>query len=142
MLALVRYNRYMETRARSARSSVLIVDDSTTNVVLTTSILERAGYHCLSAENAADGISLAKLAKPDVILMDMGLPDMDGCDATHILREDPTTKDIPIIMVTAYAMRSDAERARVAGCDDYLTKPIDRQKLCERVEALIGRTTR
>lgn len=121
-----------------ASNAVLIVDDSAPNLVLTAAILERAGYRCLRAENAADTISLARMEHPALVLMDMGLPDMDGCMATQALRADPLTRDIPVVMVTAYAMQADAERAIAAGCNDFLTKPIDRKLLCERIEALIA----
>lgn len=115
------------------------MDDSAANLVLTTAILERAGYRCLRAESAIAAIELARAELPDAILMDMGLPEMDGCEATQVLRADPLTRDIPVIMLTAYAMKHDAERALAAGCVDFITKPVDRKLLCERLEAVLER---
>lgn len=103
---------------------VLIVEDSATNMLLAVTILERAGYDTLQAENAANGLDLARGERPDIVLMDMQLPDMDGIEATRILKADPSTCDIPVIALTAFAMKGDRERFLDAGCDGYIEKPI------------------
>ena len=116
---------------------ILIVEDSPVNMVLTVAILERAGHEALQAETAAQGLSLARTHLPDLILMDIQLPDMDGLEATRLLREDSRTCDIPIIALTAFAMKGDAEIMREAGCDAYITKPIRYQEFLQEVESVV-----
>jgi CheY-like chemotaxis protein len=87
--------------------------------------LEVAGYKVLQAETAETGIEMARAEAPDLILMDIGLPGMDGLTATGILKQDQLTKDIPIIALTSHAMKEDKEKVLAAGCDGYITKPID-----------------
>jgi two-component system, cell cycle response regulator DivK len=105
--------------------------------VLTVAILKRAGHEALQAETAAEGLSLARTHLPDLILMDIQLPDMDGLEATRLLREDSRTCDIPIIALTAFAMKGDAEIMREAGCDAYITKPIRYQEFLQEVESVV-----
>jgi len=116
---------------------ILIVEDSPVNMVLTVAILKRAGHEPLEAKTAAEGLSLARTLQPDLILMDIQLPDMDGLEATRLLREDSRTCDIPIIALTAFAMKGDAEIMREAGCDAYITKPIRYEAFLLEVESVV-----
>ncbi|MCH8836936.1 MAG: response regulator [Candidatus Marinimicrobia bacterium] len=104
---------------------ILIIEDTQMNMELATDLLEVAGYKVLQAETAETGIEMARTEAPDLILMDIGLPRMDGLTATGILRQDPLTKDIPIIALTSHAMKGDRKRTMAAGCSGYITKPID-----------------
>lgn len=103
---------------------ILVIEDSTTNMMLTTGILESAGHTVLQANRAKAGIELAQRESLDLILMDIQLPDMDGMAATRILKSDPKTKHIPVIALTASAMKGDRERILESGCDRYIEKPI------------------
>jgi len=116
---------------------ILIVEDSPVNMVLTVAILERAGHEAVQATTAAEGLSLARTQQPDLILMDIQLPDMDGLEATRLLRADSRTSAIPVIALTAFAMKGDAETMRDAGCDAYITKPIRYQEFLQEVEAVV-----
>jgi two-component system cell cycle response regulator DivK len=104
--------------------SVLIIEDQALNRLLIATILERAGHRTLEAETGAEGLALARDAMPDVILMDVMLPDMDGLDATRQIKADPQLKDIPVVAVTAFSDDSDARAVLDAGCDGYVTKPV------------------
>src|SRR5207248_6549660 len=108
---------------------VLLVEDHPLNRELAEAVLADAGYEVLIASDGEAGLAAAHSAHPDVILMDIELPGLDGLEATRRLKADATTRAIPILALTAYAMRGDEERARAAGCDGYLTKPIDRRAL-------------
>ena len=103
---------------------ILVIEDSSVNMALTTAILQSAGYAVLQADTAADGIALARERAPDLILMDLQLPDVDGLAATRTLKADPQTATYPVVALTAFAMKGDEEAARAAGCDGYVTKPI------------------
>ena len=116
---------------------ILIVEDSPVNMVLTVAILQRSGHIALQAETAHEGLALARTQHPDLILMDIQLPDMDGLEATRLIRADPRTRDIPVIALTAFAMKGDAETMREAGCDGYITKPIRYQAFLEEVESVV-----
>jgi two-component system, cell cycle response regulator DivK len=105
-------------------TKILVVEDNVANMKLATFILESAGYAVLAATNAEVGLSLAREQRPDLILMDIQLPDMDGLQATGLLKADPTTRAIPVIALTALAMKGDEERIRAAGCDGYIAKPL------------------
>ena len=104
---------------------ILIVEDNPLNMELATDLLEVAGYKVLRATTAERGIQLARVLLPDLILMDTSLPGMDGLEATRILKGDRTTQHIPVISLTANAMKGDEETARAAGALAYVTKPID-----------------
>ncbi len=104
---------------------ILIVEDNAMNMELAVDLLETAGYVVLTATEAEQGIEVARATKPDLILMDISLPGMDGLVATQRLKSDPATKEIPVVALTAHAMKGDEERARAAGCAGSLTKPID-----------------
>ena len=103
----------------------LVVDDSTINVDLATFVLRAQGFVVESACNAAEAIARTRAFRPDVILMDIQMPDVDGLEAVRSLREDPATRDVVIIAFTAYAMKGDEQKMRAAGCDGYISKPID-----------------
>jgi len=115
---------------------VLVVEDSHINMRLAETILSRDGHVVLHAGRGADGIHIAHTQRPDVVLMDLGLPDMDGAEAVRMLKTDPLTRDIVIIAVTAFAMKSDRERALDAGCDAFITKPIDRLELLNALHSV------
>jgi CheY-like chemotaxis protein len=110
--------------AAAAGKTVLIIEDNPFNAKLVRDILELEGYATLVAGTAWYGIGLAKERKPDLIIMDIGLPEIDGLAATEILKADPDTANIRILALTAYAMEGDAEKCIAAGCDAYLSKPV------------------
>ena len=112
-----------------AAARILVVEDNALNYELAEAILERAGYAVMLAADGEAGLAAARRDRPDLILMDIELPRLDGLTATRTLKADPSTAAIPIIALTAYAMAGDEERIRAAGCDDYATKPIDREAL-------------
>lgn len=118
---------------------VLIIEDTPANMKLARVILEKAGHRVLQAETAQDGIALAQRAHPDLILMDIQLPGMNGLDATRALKSDAATAAIPIIAMTAFAMKGDEERIRAAGCDGYLAKPIHYRELLDAVVAILDK---
>ncbi|HEY0706164.1 MAG TPA: response regulator [Polyangia bacterium] len=120
------------------RITVLVVDDHDLNRELIRSVLERRGRRVLQAKDGAEGVALARAHRPDIVLMDLAMPNLDGLTATQQLRDDPSTRRIPIVALTAMAMRGDEDRARAAGADDYLTKPIDRKRLEETVDRLLA----
>ena len=108
---------------------VLIVDDNPGNMKLISFLLEKRGYAVQTADGADAALTLLKTFKPRLILMDLQMPGIDGFELTRRLKSDPRTRDIVIIAVTAYAMNGDEQRARDAGCDGYVTKPIDTRAL-------------
>jgi two-component system, cell cycle response regulator DivK len=121
-----------------SRGRILVVDDHDLNRELVRSILERRGYEVLQAEDGEVGVALAQKARPDVILMDLTMPRKDGFAATRELKAALDTRSIPIVALTALAMRGDEEKAVAAGVDGYLTKPVDRKRLEETVERLMS----
>jgi CheY-like chemotaxis protein len=119
-------------------AKLLIIEDTENNRVLLTRRLRPLGHQILTAEDAERGLELARSEQPDLIVMDVGLPGMDGWEATRRLKADPATAKIPVIALTAHAMQSDRERSIEAGCDDYETKPIDFARLIAKVDALLA----
>ena len=119
-------------------SRVLIVEDNTANMRLALFLLESAGHTVLSAVNAEAGLTLARDEKPDLILMDIQLPGMDGLEATMLLKEDEATRAIPVIALTALAMVGDEARIRAAGCDGYIGKPMRYKEFRASVEMLLS----
>ena len=115
---------------------ILLVEDNEDNRDMLSRRLELKGFVVVLAVDGQDGVSKAKTEQPDLILMDMSLPVMDGWHATKILKADPETTKIPVIALTAHAMLSDREKALAAGCDDYDTKPVDFQRLVEKIAKL------
>jgi two-component system cell cycle response regulator DivK len=105
-------------------AKVLIVEDNPANMTLATFLLKSAGHTVISATNAETGVALAREEQPDLVLMDIQLPGMDGLQATALLKGDEVTRAIPVIALTALAMKGDEERIRAAGCDGYIAKPL------------------
>jgi two-component system cell cycle response regulator DivK len=120
-------------------ATILIVEDNTANMTLATFLLQSAGHTVLSATDAEAGLTLARSEQPNLILMDMQLPDMDGLEATALLKRDDATRAIPVIALTALAMKGDEERIRAAGCDGYIAKPMDYQDFLATVAAQLVR---
>jgi CheY-like chemotaxis protein len=114
-------------------SRILIVDDNATNLKLVAYLMKNNGYTVDTALDAESAIDAIRAARPSVILMDIQLPGIDGLELTRQLKADPDTRGIVIIAVTAYAMKGDQDRAIDAGCDDYVTKPIDTRALPETI---------
>jgi two-component system cell cycle response regulator DivK len=104
---------------------ILIVEDEPKNLTLFRDLLQKFGYMTIEATNGKDGVKLARACNPNLILMDIQMPVMDGLEATRTLKLDATTKDIPILALTSYAMKGDREKIMQAGCDGYLAKPVD-----------------
>jgi two-component system cell cycle response regulator DivK len=117
---------------------VLVIEDNPANMTLATFLLESAGHTVLAATDAETGLTIARSQKPDLILMDIQLPGMDGLEATGILKADDTTKSIPVIALTALAMKGDEERIRAAGCDGYIAKPLDYKGFLATITAQLG----
>jgi CheY-like chemotaxis protein len=118
---------------------VLIVDDNPTNLKLVAYLVRANGYEVDTAGDAEAALAAIAAHRPALILMDLQLPGIDGLELTRRLKSDPATRAIKIIAVTAYAMRGDEDKAREAGCDDYVTKPIDTRGLPELIAKHIGR---
>src|SRR5437899_8754871 len=124
-------------KCQMAGEKILIIEDNPLNMQLAMYVLQAAGYVVLQAEDAETGIALARAERPALILMDENLPGMDGLSATKVLKQDSSMKDIRVVMLTAHAMKGDEEKALSAGCDGYLTKPIDTRKFAEQVAQFI-----
>ncbi|PYJ61905.1 MAG: two-component system response regulator [Verrucomicrobia bacterium] len=118
-------------------AKILLVEDNEMNRDMLSRRLERRGYLVVIAEDGATGVTKAKSETPDLILMDMSLPVMDGWEATRQIKAVPETQHIPIIALTAHAMAGDEEKALAAGCNDYETKPVDLPKLLTKIDALL-----
>ena len=118
---------------------ILLVEDNEMNRDMLSRRLERKGYTVTLALDGAEGLNKARTEAPDLILMDMSLPVVDGWEATRQLKADEATKRIPIIALTAHAMASDEQKARDSGCDDFDTKPIELERLLGKIEALLSR---
>ena len=121
-------------------AKILIVEDNEMNRDMLSRRLARRGYQIAIAVDGEEGIAAAKSGSPDLILMDMSLPVVDGWEATRRLKAEPPTRAIPVIGLTAHAMAGDREKVLAAGCDDYDTKPIELPRLLQKIEALLGRT--
>ena len=119
--------------------TILIVEDNEMNRDMLSRRLERKGYQVALAVDGGQGMAMARSVAPDLILMDMSLPVLDGWDATRQLKADPHTRAIPIIALTAHAMSGDREKALDAGCDDYDTKPVELPRLLGKIQALLGK---
>lgn len=118
--------------------TVLIAEDNLDNRIIYATMLTHVGYNVIEANNGAEAVQMARSARPHIILMDISMPVMDGYEATRVLKADAATRDIPIIAVTAHAMVTDREAAREAGCDDYVSKPVEPQAIRSVVERWIG----
>ena len=119
-------------------AKVLIVEDNPANMKLATFLLQSAGHTVVSATNAEVGLTLALGEQPNLILMDIQLPGMDGLEATGVLKRDIATRDIPVIALTALAMKGDEERILAAGCDGYIAKPMRYQEFLATIDALLA----
>ena len=117
---------------------ILLVEDNEMNRDMLSRRLQRRGYDVLIAVDGQEGVRMAQAESPELILMDMSLPLIDGWEATRTLKAAAETKNIPIIALTAHAMSTDREKAIAAGCDDYDTKPIELTRLLGKMDALIG----
>src|SRR5262249_56676746 len=124
---------------RRRMPKILIVDDEADNLELLSRRLARRGFAVVTAGGAADGLVRARAELPNVILMDVKMPDMDGYEATRRLKADAATARIPVVMLTAQAMPEDRDRALEAGADEYESKPVDLARLLEKIGALLGR---
>jgi CheY-like chemotaxis protein len=119
-------------------SRILLVEDNEMNRDMLSRRLIRRGYEVVIALDGESGLALAESESPDLILMDMSLPLLDGWEATRLLKSTPSTRGIPVIALTAHAMSSDRDKALEAGCDDYDTKPIELPRLLEKIETLLA----
>ena len=118
---------------------ILIIEDNAANMKLACLLLENVGHQTLCAVDAENGLTLARSEHPDLILMDIQLPGMDGLAATALLKKDPATASIPVIALTAMAMKEDREKTRAAGCDAYIAKPLRYKELLAAVDELLAR---
>ena len=118
--------------------TVMIVEDNELNMKLFNDLLEGHGYITIGTRNGVEAMDLARKHRPDLILMDIQLPEVSGLDVTRWLKADPELKSIPVIAVTAFAMKGDEERIREGGCEAYLSKPISVAKFLETVRAYAG----
>ncbi len=118
---------------------VLVVEDNEMNRDMLSRRLQRRGYEVIISVDGEDGVNKARSDSPDIILMDMDLPVLDGWAATRQLKAAPETKSIPVIALTAHAMAGDREKALEAGCDDYDTKPVEFARLTAKIESLLGK---
>ena len=120
-----------------SKGHILVVEDNLDNYELVRTILEMVGYDTFLADNGRDGVTAARKQKPDLILMDMALPEMDGWSATKLIREDPETAHIPMIALTVHTLPLERKRALDAGVDAYLSKPYDAGQLIRLVESVL-----
>jgi two-component system cell cycle response regulator DivK len=118
-------------------AKILLVEDNEMNRDMLSRRLVRSGYEVVMAVEGEEGVALAKSGAPDLILMDMSLPVLDGWEATRRIKSDSATRDIPVIALTAHAMSGDREKAREAGCDDFDTKPVEYARLVSKIEGLL-----
>ncbi len=117
---------------------ILLVEDNPVNRRLAEFLLRSQGYQVRAATNAQEAFDTIKAERPDLILMDVQLPGMDGLEATRKLKAEPTTRDIPVVAVTSYAMKGDREKALAAGCSGYITKPIDKDTFVQEVATVLA----
>src|ERR1700691_5023645 len=121
-------------------AKILVIEDNPANMALATFLLQSVGHEVLSTTDAEAGLTLARERQPDLVLMDIQLPGMDGLKATALLKRDDATRAIPVIALTALAMSGDEERIRAAGCDGYVAKPMRYQDFLATVSAQLERT--
>lgn len=122
-------------------AKILVIEDNPANMKLACLLLRNAGHEVLCAVDAETGLTLARDDSPELILMDIQLPGMDGLAATALLKQDPATAAIPVIALTAMAMKEDQEKTRTAGCDAYIAKPLRYQELYAAIDALLSART-
>ena len=119
-------------------AKVLLVEDNEMNRDILSRRLSRRGYVVVFAMDGQQGVEMGRSEKPDIILMDMSIPVMDGWEATRRIKSDDAMRNVPVIGLTAHAMSGDREKALKAGCDDYDTKPVELDRLIEKIERLLG----
>lgn len=119
-------------------ATVLLVEDNHDNREIYRTLLEHLGYQVLEAADGEEGVRIARETLPSLILMDVSLPKMNGYTATGVLKSDDGTANIPVIALTAHAMAGEEERAREAGCDGYLAKPVEPRRVAEEIQRFIG----
>lgn len=119
-------------------AKILLVEDNEMNRDMLTRRLARRGFDVLHAANGLEGVAAAITCRPDLVLMDLSLPEVDGLEATRRIKADPAAQAIPVIALTAHAMLNDRERSLAAGCDDYDTKPIDLTRLLHKIQLLLA----
>ena len=118
-------------------SKILLVEDNEMNRDMLSRRLQRRGYEVVIAVDGEQGVALARSENPELILMDISLPDLDGWDATRRIKASPETQSIPVLALTAHAMSGDREKCLEAGCEDYDTKPVDLERLLRKMQALL-----
>ena len=121
-------------------AKILLVEDNEMNRDMLSRRLERRGHQVVMADDGQRGVEMAQTEVPEIILMDMSLPVIDGWEAARRIKQAPETRDIPVIALTSHAMAGDRERALASGCDDYDTKPVDLTRLLEKIDALLTKT--
>jgi len=119
-------------------SKILLVEDNEMNRDMLSRRLERKGFEVVMAVDGLAGVDMASSSNPDIILMDLSLPEIDGWEATRRIKADPATQNIPVIALTAHAMTGDEQKALDAGCDDYDTKPVNLNRLLEKIGNFLG----
>ncbi|MCI0537030.1 MAG: response regulator [Verrucomicrobiales bacterium] len=122
-------------------SKILYIEDTENNRILVMRRLEKKGYQVLTANDAEQGLAVAQRELPDLILMDMGLPGMDGWEATRQLKANPKLRHIPIVALTAHAMQEERDKSLEAGCEDYDIKPFEFPRLLSKIEVLLSRSS-
>lgn len=120
-------------------ATILVVEDNPANMTLASFLVELAGHTVIRATDAEAGLSLAREGRPDLILMDIHLPGIDGLTAISLLKSDAATRDIPVVALTALAMKGDEERIRASGCDGYIAKPMRYKEFLETIETRLAR---
>ncbi len=130
----------MRRRKGEVLTKVLLVEDNEMNSDMLSRRLERNGFHVVVARDGLEGVSMAGEERPDIILMDMSLPEIDGWEATRRIKAAPETASIPVVALTAHAMASDREKALEAGCDDFDTKPVELSRLLDKMGNLLPTT--
>ena len=119
------------------KKRILVVEDQQDNRQILRDLLTNAGFDMIEAENGEEAIASAQASRPDLILMDIQLPILDGYEATRRIKADPALRSIPIIVVTSYALSGDEEKARLAGCDDYVAKPFSPRGLLAKIKEYV-----
>jgi len=133
-----RRRRMISKVGRGVAKTVLIVEDNELNMKLFHDLLEAHGYHTVGTRNGIEALDLARKHRPDLIVMDIQLPEVSGLEVTKWLKDDPELQKIPVVAVTAFAMKGDEERIREGGCEAYLSKPISVGKFLETVRHFLG----
>jgi len=116
---------------------ILVIEDNALNMKLVVTLLKFSKYQVIEARDAEDGLKLAQINRPNLILMDIHLPGMDGLHATQVIKGDAELKDVPVVALTSYVMEGDKEKIIAAGCDGYISKPIDTRKFLETISVYL-----